>query len=68
MKTNITTLEELASIINNCDDYPISIVDAAIKENGWKDEQETYFGICSNDTKILEFNENAIALVRYKEN
>ena len=37
---NIKTLSELADIINACDDYPNAIVDAAIMENGWKDEQE----------------------------
>lgn len=64
MKTKIKTLNELADIINACDDYPNTIVDAAIKENGWKDEQETCFGICSNGTEVLEFNERAIAVVR----
>ena len=57
-------MSELAGIINACDDYPNEIVDAAIKENGWKDEQETSFGICSNGTEVLEFNERAIAIIR----
>ena len=57
-------MNELADIINACDDYPNTIVDAAIKENGWKDEQEKTCGICSSDTEVLEFNESAIAVVR----
>lgn len=39
METKIKTMNELADIINACDDYPNTIVDAAIKANGWKDEQ-----------------------------
>lgn len=65
---NIKTMSELADIINACDNYPNAIVDAAIKANGWKDEQEKTYGICSSDAEVLEFNENAIAVVRYKEN
>lgn len=68
MKTHIKTLEDLANFINSCDDYPNEVADAAIKENGWTDEQAENFGICSSDTEVLEFNENAIAVVRCKEN
>ena len=65
---NINTMSELAEIINACDDYPNAIVDAAIKANGWTDEQAENFGICSSYTEVLEFNENALAVVRHKEN
>ena len=65
---NIKTMSELADIINACDNYPNEVADAAIKENGWTDEQAENFGICSSDTEVLEFNENAIAVVRCKEN
>lgn len=64
METKIKTMDELADIINDCDDYPNAIVDAAIKANGWKDEQGEIYGICSSDTEVLEFNESAIAVVR----
>lgn len=65
--TKIKTMDELADIINACDDYPNTIVDAAIKENGWKDEQEAGFGICSSDAEVLEFNERVMAVVYYKK-
>lgn len=64
---NIKTLSELADIINACDDYPNAIVDAAIMENGWKDEQEKTYGICSSATEVLEFNERGKAVVYYKK-
>ena len=64
IKTKIKTLEDLADFINSCDDYPNEIVDAAIKANGWKDEQEKTYGICSSATEVLEFNERAEAVVR----
>ena len=64
---NIKTLSELADIINACDDYPNEIVDAAIKANGWKEETETHYDICSSNVEVLEFNERGKAVVYYKK-
>ena len=44
--TGITTLEEMAEYINNCDDFPLAAYDI-IAINGWTDDTAEIFGVCS---------------------
>lgn len=59
----ITTISQLAEIINNSEDFPIAIVDNAIEENGWQDDRGETWGVCRNDTEILELDEDGKAVV-----
>lgn len=62
MKT-ITTLSQLADIINNSEDFPVAIVDKAIEENGWQDDRGETWGVCRNETEVLELDEDGKAVV-----
>jgi len=61
----IDTLDNLANLINSLEDYD-PIISRIIGANGWKNDCDTLYGICSSDTEVLEFDENARAVARNK--
>lgn len=60
---SIKTLWQLARVINESEEIPVSTVKEAIESNGWHDDQHTTWGICHTDTERLELNENGEAEV-----
>ena len=63
LNLSITTLGQLARVINESEDFPVATVNEAIEYNGWHDDQHTTWGICHTDTEKLELNENGEAEV-----
>ena len=63
LNLSITTLGQLARVINESEDFPVATVNEAIESNGWHDDQHTTWGICHTDTEKLELNENGEAEV-----
>lgn len=60
----ITTISELAALINNSDEFPIKEFNEAIKKNRWHDDTgDSTWGICHSDYEKLTFTENLEAIV-----
>lgn len=58
-------MQVFADLINEADEWKHEF-NEIIKTNGWTDNTHTEFGICESDTEILEYNDNAEAIVRKK--
>lgn len=59
---NKITLQQFCELINSQDEWKLSNNDI-ISENGWNDETGTSYGICSDATFSLRFNERGEAEV-----
>lgn len=67
MKANeITTLDQLAEYINSKEDYPLEASDI-IKRNGWTEESDNEWYVCSSDTERIVFDDDGEAIVVPKE-
>ena len=67
MKANeITTLDQLADFINSKDDFPLELFDI-IKRNGWTEESDNEWYVCSSDTERIVYNDDMVAVVVPKE-
>lgn len=58
-------MQVFADLINEADEWKLEF-NEIIKANGWTDNTDTEFGICESATEILEYNDNAEAIVRAK--
>lgn len=58
-------MQVFADLINEADEWKFEF-NEIIKANGWTDNTHTEFGICESETEILEYNDNAEAIVRTK--
>lgn len=58
----IKTLEDIANYINNHEHWEFDVY-KAIERNGWTDESREEFGVCSDETHRVSFNENGEAIL-----
>lgn len=59
--TQIKTMEQLAYFINANEDWMLEVSDI-ISRNGWKDETDTAFGICSDSEIKVVLDDNGQAV------
>lgn len=61
-KAEVRTLEQLARYINGCDDWSLEVSDI-IADNGWKDETDVPYGVCSDGMAKVVLDERGEAQV-----
>ena len=61
-ETRIETLEDLAELINESEEWPMD-ANRAIRDNGWMDDTDTERGVCHTATEKVVIDDDGVAVV-----